>query len=85
MDLLLKHIVPTCLLLGGAAILLVLEFLLRKGVFRLKAGTSAVLARVCVLLLFLLGGAAFVFLTAIGAGVELMLPFMLLILLGTLI
>ncbi len=85
MDVLLDHPVPALLLLAGAAVLLVAEFLFRRGVFGLKDKTSGLLANICVFLLVLTGCGMFVFLTVTGAGIELMLPVMLLILLGTLI
>ncbi len=85
MDVLLDHPVPALLLLAAAAVFITAEFLLRRGKLKLKKETSDLLANLCVLFLVLTGCGMFVFLTVIGAGIEVMLPVTLLILLGTMI
>ena len=85
MDVLLEHIVPFLCLMAAAAACIVAEYLLKKGKFKLPEKTASTLANICVLLTVLVGSGMIVFLTVIGAGVEIMLPVTLLILLGTLI
>ena len=85
MEALLNHIVPFICLMAGAAICIAAEFLFKKGIIRLPEKYSKIVPNICVLLTVLIGSGLFVFLTVIGAGVEIMLPVILLILLGTLI
>lgn len=85
MKALLDNIIPFICLMAAAVICIVAEYLLKKGVFKLPEKTAKILKDTAVLMTVLVGSGMIVFLTVIGAGVEVMLPVVLLILFGTLI
>ncbi|MBQ7591520.1 MAG: hypothetical protein IJU46_03215 [Clostridia bacterium] len=85
MEVLKEHIIPVVFLLLAAALTIVAEFLFGKRVIKVGEKTASVVSTVAMILTVLIGAAFFIYLTVIGAGVEIMLPVMLLVLLGTLI
>ncbi len=85
MEVLKEHIIPVVFLLLAAALTIVAEFLFGKRVIKVGEKTASVVSTVAMILTVLIGAAFFIYLTVIGAGVGIMLPVMLLVLLGTLI
>ena len=85
MEVLKEHIIPVVFLLLAAALTIVAEFLFGKRVIKVGEKTASVVSTVAMILTVLIGAAFFIYLTVIGAGVEIMLPVMLLVLLWTLI
>ncbi len=85
MEVLKEHIIPVVFLLLAAALTIVAEFLFGKRVIKVGEKTASVISTVAMILTVLIGAAFFIYLTVIGAGVGIMLPVMLLVLLGTLI
>ncbi len=85
MEVLKEHIIPVVFLLLAAALTIVAEFLFGKRVIKVGEKTASVISTVAMILTVLIGAALFIYLTVIGAGVGIMLPVMLLVLLGTLI
>jgi hypothetical protein len=80
-----EHIIPVVFLLLAAALTIVAEFLFGKRVIKVGEKTASVISTVAMILTVLIGAALFIYLTVIGAGVGIMLPVILLVLLGTLI
>ncbi len=80
-----EHIMPVVCLLLAAALTIVAEFLFGRRVIKVGEKTASVVSTVALILTALIGAALFIYLTVIGAGVGIMLPVMLLVLLGTLI
>ena len=85
MEVLKEHLIPVICLLLAAALTIVAEFLFGKRVIKVGEKTASVISTVAMILTVLIGAAFFIYLTVIGAGVGIMLPVMLLVLLGTLI
>ncbi len=85
MEVLKEHIIPVVFLLLAAALTIVAEFLFGKRVIKVGEKTASVISTVAMILTVLIGAALFIYLTVIGAGVGIMLPVILLVLLGTLI
>ena len=85
MEVLKEHIIPVVCLLLAAALTIVAEFLFGRRVIKVGEKTASVVSTVALILTALIGAALFIYLTVIGAGVGIMLPVMLLVLLGTLI
>ncbi|MBQ2058749.1 MAG: hypothetical protein II488_03165 [Firmicutes bacterium] len=85
MEVLKEHIIPVVFLLLAAALTIVAEFLFGKRVIKVGEKTASVISTVAMILTVLIGAAFFIYLTVIGAGVGIMLPVILLVLLGTLI
>ena len=85
MGILLDHILPVALMLGGIAVCFVLEFLLRKGILLKGRKEGGTVSSILVGISLLIGAGMMVYLTVIGAGLEIMLPVILFILLGAMI
>ena len=85
MDTLLKHIVPFSLMLAGIGVCFVLEFLLKKQIILKESKIRKTILNLSVLASLLVSTGMLVFLVVIGAGMEIMLPSLLLILLGAMI
>lgn len=85
MEVLKEHLIPVICLLLAAALTIVAEFLFGKRVIKVGEKTASVISTVAMILTVLIGAAFFIYLTVIGAGVGIMLPVILLVLLGTLI
>lgn len=85
MEVLKEHIIPVVCLLLAAALTIVAEFLFGRRVIKVGEKTASVISTVAMILTVLIGAALFIYLTVIGAGVGIMLPVILLVLLGTLI
>ena len=85
MEVLKEHLIPVICLLLAAALTIVAEFLFGRRVIKVGEKTASVVSTVSLILTALIGAALFIYLTVIGAGVEIMRPVILLVLLGTLI
>ena len=85
MEVLKEHFIPVVCLLLAAALTIVAEFLFGRRVIKVGEKTASVVSTLSLILTALIGAALFIYLTVIGAGVEIMLPVILLVLLGTLI
>ena len=85
MEILLQHIVPVLGFILGTLGVIAVELLIRKGKIRLPETKTGLFIHLCVLAEILVGTGLIVYLMVIGAGVEVILPCLLLILLATLI
>jgi len=85
MDVLKEHFIPVLIMLIAAALFITLEFLFKHRIIKAGDKVCGTVSVAAVVLTILTGSALFIYLTVIGAGVEVMLPVILLILLGTML
>ncbi|MCQ2427702.1 MAG: hypothetical protein MJ137_04790 [Clostridia bacterium] len=85
MEVLKEHLIPILIMVICAVVCIAAEFLFKRKIIKVGEKTAGIISLVSVLLTVLIGAGLFIYLTVIGAGVEVMLPVILLILLGTMI
>ena len=85
MEVLKEHIIPVVCLLLAAALTIVAEFLFGRRVIKVGEKTASVVSTVALILTALIGAALCIYPPGIGAGGEIMLPGLLLVLRGRLV